>query len=247
MLAGVIGLIDDIKGIGAVCKVVLFMVPAIPIIVSGAYVPHPYVPMVGNLRLTIVYPILILILSTVLANGFNMSDTQNGTVLIVFLTLCTALGIGILLQGPRPMPIFLPLYLMALASTLTYLPFNTYPAVIFNGNCGSHLLGVLAAILVITSRREFLALMVLTPLFLNGFSIIASKGIRSKENVPRPTILTKDYVIRANYSDETPITLVQLLTLKVGLKEKELIITYLALYLVVMVISLILYFMLNML
>ncbi len=246
VLAGIIGLIDDFRGVGPFKKLFVFMVPALPVIALGTYSPHPFVPLVGELRLTIVYPILIAILYSVLANGVNMSDTQNGTALIVVFALLTAVGIGSLLKGPTPLSGFKEYLLFSVIALIAYAPFNMYPAKVFNGNCGSHLMGALIASVILMSRREFLALMTLTPLVLNGFSILASiRGFKSKENIERPVRLTNDWRIEASKSESAPITLVQLITLRKALSELDVIKSYAIVYCVVTTVSLLTYYLLT--
>jgi len=85
----------------------------------------------------------------------------------------------------------------------------------------------------VLSRREFVALMALIPLILNGFSILSSiKGFKSKERIPRPVITDSEGYMIANDEEGAPITLVQLLTLRIKLSEKQIIIVYSLVYLI---------------
>ncbi len=247
IIAGLLGLIDDFKDIGATKKLFVFMIPALPVIIAHTYSPHPYVPLVGELRLTIIYPLLIAILYSVLANGVNMSDTQNGTALIATLSILSVVTIGtIVMKGPPPLPGFKMFILVTLTIIITYSAFNMYPAKVFNGNCGSHLLGALIASAILLSRREFLALMALVPLVLNGFSILASiRGFKSKESIVRPVTLTKEWKLVANKSKYAPITLVQLLTLRGALSEAEVVVAYMMVYVIISLIALATYYLLT--
>ena len=248
IIAGLIGLIDDIVGINAIVKLLVFMIPSIPVIVLSSYVPHPFIPLIGSLRLTIVYPLLIALAYTVLSNAFNMSDTHNGTIMIISLFLIFVLGTTSMLKGPQPLNGFKIMLVITLSTLIAYAPFNMYPARIFNGNCGSHLIGALIASLIIMSRREFAALIALTPLILNGFSIITSiRGLRSKEYIPRPVVVDERGLITASKSKDSPITLIQLLTLNDKLSEKEIIIAYTILYLFSSIASIIIYYALTLL
>ncbi|OYT50612.1 MAG: hypothetical protein B6U73_03560 [Desulfurococcales archaeon ex4484_204] len=247
VLSGFLGLYDDFRGLGPIKKLFIFMAPAILVVLGGSYFPNPYVPLVGNLRLTIIYPLSVAGLYTVLANGINMADTHNGTAPLVALITTVAIGVGVLMRGPKPVEGFNAFYLLVLPMLLAYTPFNMYPAKLFNGNCGSHLMGAMIASLIVLSRREFLALMVLTPLFLNGFSILASiRGLRSKESIERPVIIDKgSWTLRASPNPKAPITLVQLMVIKTPLREKEVILSYITLYTAVALISLLTYYLLT--
>ena len=62
-IAGIIGLIDDLVNLSAILKPLLLLIASVPIIASGLYhrlfIPEPYLPGVGQTRLTIVYYILL--------------------------------------------------------------------------------------------------------------------------------------------------------------------------------------------
>jgi len=248
IISGILGLIDDLRGISPILKILLFMLPGLPIVLLHAYNPRPYVPLIGTLRLTIIYPLLILVLYTVLSNAFNMADTHNGTIFIISFSLIAVVGATTLMMGPKPLTGFYLFLTLSLASLIAYAPFNMYPARIFNGNCGSHMIGALMASLIVMSRREFAALMALTPLVLNGFSILVSiKGLKSKESIIRPVITDEKGIMRANRSSKAPITLVQLLTIKQGLTELEVIKSYTIIMIFTALISIALYYILNLL
>jgi len=241
LIAGAIGLVDDIVHLSVRLKLVLFALPSLPILVYDTYYPRPYVPPVGYLRLTIVYPLLVVVAYDVLANAFNMSDTHNGIVPTVFLVYCTSLLVAVAFPGPEPLKGFYPLLALAVAVVLGYAPLNIYPAKMLNGNAGSHLIGALVASLVIASRMEYLSMMLLTPQILNGFLIISSVGVRGKESLERPTRVDQG-VILPNCNPRAPLSLVRLLVLSRGLTEKELIKNYLAVQVAVSIVALALYY-----
>ncbi len=231
VISGFIGLIDDVKGVKATVKFVIFLIPSLPILLLSAYSSSPYVPIVGHLRLSIIYVVYMAAWFTVCANGMNMSDTQNGIAPAITLLFTAFLALNVLsARYPPPLPDFWLFLIISLAVLAGYLPFNMYPAKVFNGNTGSHLLGAIVASLTILSRREFLAVLLLIPFILNGFSILSTlRGFINKERIPRP-VKVEEGVIRPNLSRGAPITLVQLLTLIKPMREKELIIAYLVTY-----------------
>jgi len=241
LVAGAIGFVDDLVRLGVWPKLVLFAIPSLPVLAYGAYCPRPYVPPVGHLRLTVVYPILVVLAYDVLANAFNMSDTHNGIVPTVFLVYCASVLAAVALPGPEPLEGFYPLLALASAVVLGYAPLNTYPAKMLNGNAGSHLIGALVASLAVASRREYLSLMLLVPQILNGFLLISSVGARSREFLERPTYVNRG-VILPNCNPRAPLTLVRLLVLSRGLTERELIRNYLAVQVLVSVLALVLYY-----
>ncbi|MFN3621932.1 MAG: UDP-N-acetylglucosamine-1-phosphate transferase, partial [Nitrososphaerales archaeon] len=78
LIAGLIGLVDDVKRLKGYYKPLLLILAALPIIILGAYVPHLVFPIYGkSVRLFIVYPLLILIAIPVTANTVNTIDVFN--------------------------------------------------------------------------------------------------------------------------------------------------------------------------
>lgn len=242
MIAGMIGLYDDFKGLRALWKVVLLTLPSLPVLLGAAYVPRPYVPLVGLLRIHIVYPLLLPLAYTVSINAYNMIDTHNGIAATAALASSVALLVSSLMDRPQPLNDGLVLALFVVFFLISYLPFNVYPSRIFNGNSGSFILGSLVVSQSILLRREYLALMLYIPLIINGFSILTSiGGFKNKESIPRPVILTEDIKIAPNTSGKTPVTLVQLLVLRNPLTEKDLVKLYSLLILLNTVFSLVTY------
>ncbi len=245
ILTGLIGLVDDLRRLGVASKLLLFCLPALPPALLHLYDPHPYVPGVGHLRLTVLYPLMIVAAYDVAANAFNMSDTHNGLIASAFLVFAASILLSTLMPGPSPLEGFEVLLLTCLAVVVGYLPMNKYPAKMLNGNSGSHLIGSLAASLILTSRREFLALMLLMPQILNGYLVLFTAGLRSKEAVARPTVMRSGGVIAASCNPKAPVTLVRLLVLGRGLTEVELVRRYVTLQVVTSTASLALYWALS--
>lgn len=229
-IAAVIGFLDDIKSVSPVAKVLLFLLPALPVIAAGAYIPRLYIPLLGMLRVTIVYPIAVLVGYTVSANAFNMADTHNGIApSIALVALVTAALGSAFLKGCEPMPGYEAFLISSLAALAAYLPFNFYPAKAFNGNSGSHMMGALVASAAILSRREYLMVMALSPLVINGFSILTSiRGLKQKERIERPVVIKGDLLLPSK-SRKAPVTLVQFFLLLRPMTEKGVITYYLAL------------------
>lgn len=247
LVAGLMGLYDDFRGINAFWKVVLLALPALPVILGSSYVPRPYVPLVGHLRLHVVYPLLLLLAYTVLINAYNMVDTHNGVAVGLALASSVAMIVSSVLGwGPPPMEGGLNFALFVTALLGSYAVFNLYPAKIFNGNSGSFILGALIASEAALLRREYLLIMLSTPLIINGFSLITSvSGLRNKEKIIRPVELSEDMRMRPSRDARAPVTLVQLLVLKRPMDERELVTTYYLLILINTALSLTIYYVLT--
>ncbi len=250
LLTGFLGLVDDVRGIGAIAKVMVFVAPALVPVLAHAYVPRPYLPVLnGTLRLTILYPLLFAIGYSVATNALNMADTHNGVAPIASIIVLASLLVGmVLVPRVEPLPGAFVFLMASLGGLIGYLPFNRYPAKVFNGNCGSFLMGGLLASAMALCREEFLFILLLIPLVLNGFSILSSiKGLKNKERIKvRPVVLGDDWRIRPSRNPEAPVTLVQLLILKEPLTEKEIVVAYTLLLIISNAIALIAYYALSM-
>lgn len=238
-ISGLIGLYDDFKRLGGIEKVILTAIPGVILALLGLYEPYVYVPMMGNLRMTIVYPLLLPIIFAVASNAINMSDTFTGIAPgITGILSVTILGVMFLQdsyifywQNYRD-PAFI-LILTAILSLLGYIPRNLYPGKTFNGDVGSLSWGALLALGAIWGKVEFFLVLASMPIVANGFTILSSikRIIEHHELKERPTIPNREKnTLRANTKKDAPITLAHMLTLKNELCEKEIVI---AVYLLV--------------
>jgi len=228
ILALILGLFDDLYDISPKLKIFMGALAGLPLVILGTYNPRPYVPFLGQLRITIIYPILILIAYAVLINAANMIDTHNGLLpSSVLLIICSIIPLQIYLVS-KGLIDFLSIAISAIAigSLLSYLPFNIFPAKVFNGNTGSHFLGALLALITIYSRLEIVMIISIMPIVINGFSLILSVGgLRKKEQIERPVIIQDDGSIEFSRKPKSPITLVQLLTLRGKIYEPEIVLS----------------------
>jgi len=247
VLAGVLGFIDDLRILNAHVKVVLSSLVALPVLIAGAYTPYPYVPLVGTLRLTVIYPAALFIIYAVGLNGLNMIDTHNGIAPSVTLLYAVNILVASVTVLNTVNADFIVLDVILIAILTGYLRFNIYPAKIFNGNSGAFFLGAYIASLMILSRSEYYTVLSLIPLFLNGFQILVSfKGFKEHREVRvRPTKLLDDGVIVANKDPNAPLTLIQLLTLE-GLSERGIYVAYITLIAINMLAAYVIYYLLLM-
>ncbi|MEM3980457.1 MAG: hypothetical protein QXF79_04285 [Ignisphaera sp.] len=219
----VIGFVDDVFNLRSRWKILLGFIPAFPMIIMRCYSPRPWAPFIGHTRLHLVYPMLMLIASTVYLNGVNMMDTHNGlSPMFAFAVTLFAIILKIITRYSVE-EIILP---MVFAVTLlTYLMFNKYPAKIFNGNTGAFLIGSMLFFILVFLRVEFYMVLASMPMLLNGFYYISSvRGFLQKEHVARPTFVDVNGCIHPTKSTH-PITFIKLVLALSNkpLSEKELI------------------------
>jgi UDP-N-acetylmuramyl pentapeptide phosphotransferase/UDP-N-acetylglucosamine-1-phosphate transferase len=217
-----IGLLEDFREINPIVKPILIAAAGIPIIILGTYTPYPELPLIGRARLTILYPILILVGITVVANAVNSTDVLNGSMALTSLASLTPLIIISFLEGKWEA---LMIGLALLGALGVFLSQNYYPARIFSGNAGSLVVGVSIAVLAIVGRLEVVALIALMPQIMNEFHIIFSLGgLRNAKNIPHRPVELEGGALRASASHKAPITLVRLLTATEPLTEREVVV-----------------------
>ncbi|MEM0197520.1 MAG: hypothetical protein QXK13_01135 [Fervidicoccaceae archaeon] len=232
-IAGLIGLYDDVKRLGGKEKVLLTAVPGIIVAALGLYAPWVYIPVIGNVRMTIVYPLLLPVIFAVASNAINMADTFTGIAPGITMILLSSMMATIFLLEGRGLSwdggfdSSIVLITIALLSLIGYIPRNFHPGKTFNGDTGSLSWGALLALVAIWGKVEIFLALSAMPIVANGFTILSSiKGIIEHHNLKeRPTVPNRERnTIRANLNKEAPITLVHILTITDELCEKEIVI-----------------------
>ena len=230
LIAGIIGIIDDLFRLSGILKPLLLLVASAPIIisgliVSGVFVPEPLLPFVGQTRLTIVYWILLPFVITVTSNSANMLDVFNGSLattsmIVLFFTLFA--NMIIFTEDLYTLDLTYVLILMMLGTLLIFWIFNKYPAKVFAGDTGSLTVGAALGAIAVLGRLEVVVIIAMIPFIMNGFGIISSvKGLFERSEMERPTEMTKDWKIKSTGNPKAPITLVGLVIQKGPLHEKD--------------------------
>ncbi len=220
IIAGIIGAIDDIRPLNAKLKPVLTTLAGIPVLLLGTYNPRPMIPIVGQMRLTIIYPILIPIAFAVMANAVNMLDVFNGAmpgscivalVALVIISLLLKSNNGLLLSA------------ILLGSLIAYWRYNKYPARVFAGDVGSLSVGAAIAAIAIIGQMEFVTVVAFLPHMTNGFIILVSIGgfLERRQIKIRPTLLLPNQKLAANPDPRAPLTFVGLILASEPLYEYE--------------------------
>jgi UDP-N-acetylglucosamine--dolichyl-phosphate N-acetylglucosaminephosphotransferase len=219
LIAALIGLIEDVREINPILKPVLLLTPALPTLLFSDYSPYPQLPLVGTVRLTIIYPVLILAAFTVIINAINSVDVLNGSLALSSMPVLVVLTVLSWMRGEALNAIAAS---TAAASVLGFLRFNWYPARIFAGNCGSNFVGALITSIAITSRLELATLVALLPHILNEYFILVSiGGLRSGKTFTTRPITVVRGLIAASRDPRGPLTLVRLATSSSPMNEAE--------------------------
>ena len=186
LLVGIVGIIDDLRPLSGVVKPALLLIPAIPLYLFNTYDSTPVLPIVGEVQITIIYPILLLFVITVTSNAANMLDTVNGglnamgIILIIFCTIASFVVYGF----DNSFLFICCISSLILGSTYALWLFNRNPAKVFNGDTGSLILGSSFGLLAVLGRIEFIVLIAMIPFIINAFSIIISaKGLKERRTI----------------------------------------------------------------
>ena len=225
LIAAAVGLVDDFVVLGGTIKTALTVLAIAPIVLSAYAYPEvivlgrPEIPIVGRLRLTIVYWLLLPLAVAGPANAVNMLDVLNGVMPITCAMASGALLVSSLLLAREDGVLLSALLLVAL---LAYIPYNKYPAKVFSGDVGSLGVGAALGAIAVLSRTEIIAMAALSPHIMNAFYVIAFvKGLKEHRQIPRPVRVKEDGTIVDSENPKAPITLVRILVGKEGAKEPE--------------------------
>ena len=230
-IAGIIGFIDDLKSLGARTKPLLTALSCIPILVLGTYNPHPILPFIGKVRLTLVYPFLLPFAFAVPANAVNMMDVFNGSMSGTCSIISLSLFVCLLLLGRVE---YAALALVLSGCLIAFHLFNKYPAKVFAGDTGSLFIGASIGALAILGSIEVAAIVALIPFIMNAFYGLSTVGklYERKELKSRPIKLLNDGKLNVTSDKRAPMTLTRLILAKGSLKEYEIVKTMLMLVMI---------------
>jgi len=229
IINAIIGFIDDLKVLSGRVKMLATVISIIPIIYFSLRFPkiiilgRPEIPILGRLRLTIIYWLLLPLAIAGPANAVNMLEVLNGVMPITcsIATLCLLVS-AIMLQ--RLEGILLSAIL--LATLVAYLPYNKYPAKVFSGDVGSLSVGAAIGAIAVISRLEIIAMAALSPHIMNAFYVVAFvKGFKEHRKIPRPTRVLRDGTIIDSKDPKAPITLVRMIAGSEGAKEVDIVVS----------------------
>ncbi|MCP8312397.1 MAG: UDP-N-acetylglucosamine-1-phosphate transferase, partial [Candidatus Methylarchaceae archaeon HK02M1] len=171
IIAGSIGLIDDrMKFNRGIIKPGLLILASLPILLLRTYNFHPIFPIFGSVRLSIIYPLLVLLAVPIVSNATNMIDVLNGALsgfmVITTIPLIFALAL-------RPDHAIMVAAIPLIASSLAFYIFHKHPSKIFPGDSGSLALGAMFCAIAIVGRVEIVAIIAILPAILNSFFILS--------------------------------------------------------------------------
>lgn len=232
MASAIIGFVDDRKQLSSIRKIVLMIATGIPLFLLNLFgyitIASPTLPFLGQLRLTIIYPLIVPFIITIMTNTVNMLEGYNGegsgttmiaTVFIIFAAVIVGSAQGLIFGVP------------VLAAIAAFFMFNKYPAKVFPGDIGTLVIGAALALLGILGSLEFIMIIaVLTQVF-NSFYVITSvRGFKESHEITKKDILLdNEDNIHASHERGAPLTLPRLILAFGKLSEWELVKNFMAL------------------
>jgi len=220
LIAGVVGAIDDLRPLSARVKPFLTLFSGMPILMLCTYDPRgPIFPIIGRTRLTIVYPILIIVALAVTSNAVNMMDPFNGTMSGTCTVITVTLLISSFILGRND---GILLSLCILGPLLVLYLFNRYPAKVFPGDVGSLSVGAALGAIAILGHLEAVAIVAFAPQIMNGFYGLSTMGrLYERREAARPVMLLDDERLMATPDPEAPLTLARIILARGPLYEYE--------------------------
>ncbi|HUK74873.1 MAG TPA: hypothetical protein VLU99_03700 [Nitrososphaerales archaeon] len=231
---GLVGLYDDLRGLGGVVKPALLALVGVFVVVAEHYYPAVYEPTVYFPLLTktgthfIIFGLIVIASIPVASNAFNMLDAFNGEISGFTAIVSGALVVAVLLRSyamgettAATVAVALPL----LGVSLAFYYFNRFPSKVFDGDSGSLTFGAMFVILSIVCGVEIAALVALIPAVLNSYYILSSvRGlVERKQMAARPTYLGEDGRLHASTEARAPTTLARMVLLPGPLGERSLV------------------------
>ncbi|MHA1462784.1 MAG: hypothetical protein ACTSQ0_06935 [Candidatus Heimdallarchaeota archaeon] len=240
LLVGLIGIWDDLKALGAITKPFLLLIPSLPILIWQLvanpslandelmlFFPNPYLPLIGPIRITVIYWLLVPFAITVLSNSTNMLDVMNGSspVTMMFVSGTAIISTIVLyVKGIVNVP-GIVLSVLLFSCLFAFFWFNKYPAKIFCGDTGSLTIGAMIALVAVFGRIELIIIVAMMPQIMNSFQIISSvRGFRERRQIKeRPIKVLKDDTMAVNPHKKAPLTLTRWIVAREPLKEFEIV------------------------
>ncbi|HXY82394.1 MAG TPA: hypothetical protein VEH56_01660 [Candidatus Saccharimonadales bacterium] len=220
LIGGSIGFVDDLRPLGPRTKPVLTAIACLPILILRTYNSSPVIPLLGPVRMSLVYPFLIPLAVAVCSNSVNMMDVMNGSMAGTVGIISLMSTIVLFAAGKTELA---SLSAGLLAAMLAFYYYNRYPAKVFDGDTGSLAVGAAIAALAIMGGIEIVMMVALIPHIMNAFYGLSSVGrlYERREISNRPTRLLQNGMLQASADRGSPITLTRLILAAGALREPE--------------------------
>lgn len=216
LVMGIVGLLDDVYSVNEYLRVAISFGYPVLLYAFGLMPRLIYVPLIGRFGDVLLVGAITLASYIVFSNAVNMLDVVNGVVPFSMVIISAVpLAYGLLMHDQST--IYLSLSSMAASAVL--LVFNAYPAKVFNGNGGTHVLGAILSGLFLYTGASTFVLIAALPYIINGVLIIfSSRGIKGRSKLNRPTKVVEG-IVYPNREGRGVLTLVRMIVIDKPMNE----------------------------
>jgi len=209
-LAFLVGLVDDKKVMGGWFKPIALAAIAVPIIIMGAYDSDLSFPLFGEVKIPLLYPIIVVIMIVITGNTINSIDVLNGVASGFMVIAGSALTISLIILQNYEIAIA---SLMLVFVSLAFYKYHKFPCKIFPGDSGALTLGAMYGVIAIVGQVEVIAAIALGPAIINSFLFLSSvkRIVEHREIKAKPVELTEDFKLKATSDKDASVTLVRLI------------------------------------
>ncbi len=219
-IAFLIGLVDDKRPMGGWYKPLTLAGAAVAIILLGAYETNLTFPMFGNVSIPLLYMGVLVMMIVVTGNTVNSIDVLNGVASGYMAIAGTSLAICLVIVGNYDIAVAtLPLIFVSLA----FYKYHKFPSRIFPGDSGALVLGCMYGTIAIVGGVEVLAAIALLPAIINSFLFLSGvkQIVEYRKIKTKPTIITGDFKIKATRNLDALTSLLQIITAKAPMTERQ--------------------------
>lgn len=237
MIAGLVGIIDDLWKLGKRTKPLLTMLSGIPLILMGTTQEYLMLPLGISFHIPTLYKLIAPIALAVTCNAINMFDPMNGvatgTSLITISFLVLAVVARFITIGNIDLSVFARAGFMVIPGLLVVYYFNRFPSRVFVGDTGTLSMGAAIGALCIVFGVEVMGVITLMLPITNAFFSLFSLGrlFERSELEARPIIVKEGGLLEPNLDRRAPITFTRMMLLLGHSHERELIETYMSIVL----------------
>lgn len=177
-------------------KALIPLIAATPLMIISAGTSMVSIPLIGNINLGVIYPIIVIpLIIGFTSNAFNMLAGMNGLESGLGMILLTSTGLYSLFYGTIEGAI---IALTLAGALLAFLKYNSYPAKYLPGDSLTYLIGSAFGASIIIGNIEKFALIAFIPWFIE-YVLKA----RSKFKASSLGVLQKDGTIKPKYENKT--------------------------------------------
>ncbi|MFX1496629.1 MAG: hypothetical protein ACFFBH_03795 [Promethearchaeota archaeon] len=228
IVSGSIGYFDDRKKLKSRYKIILTIFTGVIIFIANFFgyinIQSPIIPILGETRLTLIYPLVVPLIVAILTNTSNMLEGYNGEGSGASLIALCFLFISALLWHSTVALVFI---ISGIAVLIPFFLYNKYPAKIFPGDVGTLTMGALFACIALLGSLEVVVFSALLIHFFNSFFVVSSvRGFLESSEIQgqkSDVVLLREDLITASEEKSAALTLPRLILAKGPLTEPQLI------------------------